>query len=83
MLMTILLFLKQPKTCKRIFGNFFHHFSHVFEFKTNKSKCEVASTGILKGIDMVVWGMKCINLKTDMVKIYGIYFSFNKKRWEW
>ena len=58
-----------------IFGN---HFSHVFELKINKSKCEVASVGILKGVRMVLCVMKCINLKTDTVKVYGIYFSYNK-----
>ena len=77
--MTLPFFLKNQKP-KTEFLGLFDHFSHVFEFKTNISKCEVASIGILKGVHMLLYSMGCIILKADTVKIYGIYFSDNKKR---
>ena len=41
--------------------------------KINKSKCEVAGIGVMRGV------MKCFNLLTNAIKILGIYFSYNKK----
>ena len=43
--------------------------------KTNKSKCEVAGTGVMKGVKVAL----CGNLLTNAIQILGIYFSYNKK----
>ena len=47
--------------------------------KTNKSKCEIAGIGVLKGVSVELCGMKCIDLTKISVKILGIHFSYNKK----
>ena len=57
----------------------FDIFSSLFGLKLNKSKCEVAGIGALKGAKMALGGMKCINLRLNTVKILGIHFSYNKK----
>ena len=41
----------------------FEHFSIFSGFKPNKSKCEIAGIGVLKGVQMALCGMECINLK--------------------
>ena len=48
-------------------------------FKINNAKCEIAGTGVKKGVKMALCGMECINLTSDVIKILGIYFSYNKK----
>ena len=47
--------------------------------KINKSKCEVAGIGVMKGIKVALCGIECVNLLTNTIKILGIYFSYNKK----
>ena len=47
--------------------------------KPNKSKCEVAGIGALKGVKIALCGTKCINLRLNSLKILGIHFSYNKK----
>ena len=46
--------------------------------KPNKSKCEIAGIGVLKGVQMALCGMECVNLKNNTIKILGIHFSYNK-----
>ena len=41
----------------------FEHFSVFSGLKPNKSKCKIASIGVLKGVQMVLCGMECVNLK--------------------
>ena len=53
--------------------NVFDTFSIYFGLKPNKSKCEIAGIGLLKGVSMELCGMK------NSVKILGIHFSYNKK----
>ena len=57
----------------------FDIFSSFSGLKPNKSKCEVAGIGALKGAKMALCGMKCIDLRLNTVKILGIHFSYNKK----
>ena len=57
----------------------FDIFSSFSGLKPNKSKCEVAGIGALKGAKMALCGMKCIDLKLNTVKILGIHSSYNKK----
>ena len=47
--------------------------------KINKSKCEVAGIGVMKGVKVALCGVECVNLLTNTIKILGIYFSYNKK----
>ena len=35
--------------------------------------------GVLKGVQVTVCGMRCIDLNIDLIKILGIHFSYNKK----
>ena len=46
--------------------------------KINKSKCEVAGIGVMKGVKVAFCGVECVNLLTNAIKILGIYFSYNK-----
>ena len=47
--------------------------------KTNTTKCEVAGIGVLKGVQVAACGMKCTNLRNEVIKILGVYFSYNQK----
>ena len=47
--------------------------------KTNNAKCEIAGIGVKKEVKMTLCGMDCIDLTEDVIKILGIYFSYNKK----
>ena len=46
--------------------------------KLNKTKCEIASIGVLNGVQVALCGMKCVNLNNETVKILGVHFSYNK-----
>ena len=59
--------------------NIFDTFSIYTVFKPNKTKCEIAGIGVLKGVLMELCGMECIHLTKNSVKIIGIHFSYNKK----
>ena len=48
------------------------------DLSPNMSKCEIAGTGSLKGVEIAVCGMKNIDLTKYAVKIIGISFSYNK-----
>ena len=47
--------------------------------KPNKSKCEIAGIGVLKGVQVALCGMRCIDLVSNIVKISGISYSYNDK----
>ena len=57
----------------------FKHFSQFSGLKPNKSKCEIAGIGVLKGVKVTLCGMRCVNLLEDTIKILGIRYSYNKK----
>ena len=59
--------------------NVFDTFSIYSGLKRNKSKCEIAGTGALKGVSMELCRMECIDLTNNSMKILGIHFSDNKK----
>ena len=46
--------------------------------KPKLSKCEVTRIGLLKGVKVAVYGIKCIDLTKDAIKILGIFYSYNK-----
>ena len=54
-------------------------FSFYSGLKPNKSTCEIAGIGVLKGVSMKLRGMECIDLTKNSVKILGIRFSYNKE----
>ena len=58
--------------------NVFDTFSIYSGLKPNKSKCEIAGIGFLKGVPMELCGMECIDLTKKSVKILGIHFPYKK-----
>ena len=59
--------------------NIFDTFSKFSGLKPNKSKCEIASLGALKGVQVALCGTRCIDLMSNIVKILGIYYSYSEK----
>ena len=59
--------------------NIFDTFSKFSGLKPNKSKCEIAGIGVLKGVQVALCGMRCIDLVSNTVKILGLYYSYNEK----
>ena len=54
-------FLKNTEYIINLLG-IFKHFSQFSGLKPNKSKCGIAGIGVLKGVKVVLCGMRCINL---------------------
>ena len=71
-------FLKDKESVKKVM-NIFDTFSIYSGLKPNKSKCETAGIGVLKGVSMEICGMECIDLTKNSGKILGIHFSDNRK----
>ena len=59
--------------------NIFDTFSKFSGLKPNKSKCEIAGIGVLKGVQVALCGMRCIDLVSNIVKILAIYYSYNDR----
>ena len=59
--------------------NIFDTFPKFSGLKINKSKCEIAGINTLKGVQVALCGRRCIDLASDIVKILGIYYSYNEK----
>ena len=57
----------------------FHLFLEFSGLKPNLSKCEITGIGVLKGVQIVVCGVRCLDLKNDTLKILGTHFSYNEK----
>ena len=57
----------------------FKHFSQFSGLKPNKSKCEMAGTGVQKGVKVALCSMRCVNLHEDTIKIFRIHYSYNKQ----
>ena len=71
-------FLQNEKSATEVLNNF-NIMSQFSGLKINKSKCEVAGIGVMKGVKVALCGVECVNLLTNTIKILGIYFSCNKK----
>ena len=56
----------------------FLNFSIFSGLKPNKSKCEIAGISVLKGVQMALCGMECVNLKNNTMKILGIHLSYSR-----
>ena len=60
------------KICNKVLNKF----NFMFQFyglKINKSKCEVARTGVMKGVKVTLCGAECVNLLTNAIKILGTF----------
>ena len=53
-------------------------FSKISGLKPNKTKCEIVGIGLLNRVQVALYGMKCVNLNNETVKILGVHFSYNK-----
>ena len=60
--------------------NIFDTFSKFSGLKPNKSKCEIAGIGAMKGLQVALSDMRCVDLVSNIVKILGIYYSYYDKR---
>ena len=65
-------FLKDTRSVIELM-NTFDTFSKFSGLKPNKSKCEIAGTGALKGVQAALCGMRCIDLVFNIVKMLRIY----------
>ena len=71
-------FLKDKKPVVELI-KIFDTFSKFSGLKSNKSKWEIVGIGALKGVQVALCDMKCIDLMFNIVKILGIYYSYNEK----
>ena len=69
-------FVVKKQTSAIDIWKFFGNFSKSFGLKPNKSKCEISRIGALKVVRVAIWGLQCINLNEETVKILGIHFSY-------
>ena len=71
-------FLKDTISIKNMVDTF-HLFSEFSGLKPNLSKFETTGIGVLKGVQVAVCGMRCVDLKNDTFKILGTHFCYNEK----
>ena len=62
------IFLKDEKSIKELMKTF-DIFSTFSGLKPNKSRCETAGLGSLKGVKLALCGMECIDLMFNAIKI--------------
>ena len=72
-------FHKKYKFCNGNHKNVWLFFS-FFGLKINKTKCKITGIGVLKGIKLALYCMKCVNLNNYVIKILGICYSYDKKQ---
>ena len=58
----------------------FNFFSKFSPLKSNISKCEVAGIGSMKVIKIAIYGITCIELTTETIKILGKSKITNTKK---
>ena len=67
----------------KTYGWYFPTFLCFSRLKRNLSKCEIAGIGLLKGVQVVVCGMRCVDLNnytlTWIRRLYGHSF----REWKW
>ena len=59
-------FLKDTVSIKNMVDTF-HFFLYFSELKPNLSKWEITGIGVLKGVQVAVCGMHCVDLKNDLL----------------
>ena len=52
--------------------------SNFSGLKPTETKCEIAGIGVLSGVQVGLYGMKCFNLNNETVKILSVHFLYNK-----
>ena len=57
----------------------FNTFSLFLGLKPNLTKCEIVGIEALKGVQVKICGMKCIDLCNVAIKLLGTYFSYNSR----
>ena len=57
----------------------FYLFSFFSGLKPNFKESEIAGIGALKGVQVAVCGLGCIDLNNDTLKMLGTHFSYNKE----
>ena len=70
--------LRNEKSATEVIKTF-GKFSLFSGLKISNAKCEIAGIGVKKGAMMALCGMICIDLTGYVIKILGIYFTYNKK----
>ena len=68
--------MHSPLKTKLKYLTLFLHFSGL---KPNLTKCKIAGIGVLKGVQVAVYGMRCTDLWNEAIKILGTYFSHNSR----
>ena len=74
---TILLSFLKIKSVAELM-KIFDTFSKFSGLKPKKSKWEIG-IGALKGVQVALCGMRCIDLMSNIVKILGIHYSYSEK----
>ena len=64
-------FLKDENSIVHLFEKL-KLFSDFLGLKPNATKCELAGISVLKGVQVAVCGIKCIDLRNEATKILGI-----------
>ena len=70
-------FLKDMKSVTEVMI-IFDKFSFYSGLKPNRKKHEVVGIRVLKGLNLELCGMECVDLTKSCLKILGIHFSYNK-----
>ena len=70
-------FLKDEKPVIELMKTF-DIFSTFSGLKPNKSKCEIAGLGALKGVKLALSGIEFIDLMFNAIKILGVDYSYDK-----
>ena len=74
----IMFFLKNLTSVKNALNDI-ESFSNFAGLCPNLDKCQIAEIGVLKNVNVVICGMKNINLPKGSIKILGVHVSYNKK----
>ena len=71
------IFLKDEKSVIELMKAFdtFPAFSRL---KPSKSKFEIIDIGALEGVKLALCGMECIDLMFNVIKILGVYYSYDE-----
>ena len=72
-------FLKKDTKSVIEVTNIFDTFLKFSGLKSNKRKRGIAGIGALKGVQVALCGMRCTDIVSNIVKILGIYYSYNDK----
>ena len=67
-------FFLQNEISAKEFLNNFNFMSKFSGLNINKSKCELAGIGVMKGVKVIPHGVECVNLLINTIKNLSIYF---------